>query len=78
MNKVVDREYYKKVGHRVRELRVARKWMLGELAEELKLHPSAIHRMETGKQGISLLQAEQLAGKLGVDIYALIGGDDDE
>jgi SOS-response transcriptional repressor LexA len=63
------------VGERLRDLRKALKKKQIEVAKELKLNPSAISQMESGKINPSLDNMQQLWKMYGVDLHWLITGE---
>lgn len=63
------------VGERLRELRTVLKKKQIEIAKELKLNPSAISQMESGKINPSLDNMQQMWKMYGVDLHWLITGE---
>jgi len=63
------------VGERLRALRKVLKKKQIEVAKELKLNPSAISQMESGKINPSLDNMQQMWRMYGVDLHWLITGE---
>lgn len=63
-----------RLGRRVRELRIARKWTQEELAAKARKHPTYIGGIERGERNPTLLVLADLARALGVNLPDLLDG----
>jgi transcriptional regulator with XRE-family HTH domain len=62
------------LGHRVHELRAAKKWSQEEFAHVSGLHRTYIGQIERGEKNISFDNLSRVADSLGVTLSALLDG----
>ena len=59
-------------GQRIRQLRLAKGIKAQWVAAQIGVSPSIYHRIESGKQNLSVERAQQIADALGVSITDLL------
>jgi transcriptional regulator with XRE-family HTH domain len=67
----------RRIGARIRELRLKREWSQEELADRANLHPNFIGAAERGEQNLSLASLVKISKTLGVKLVDLVRGIDD-
>jgi transcriptional regulator with XRE-family HTH domain len=67
-----DRHFLQELGHRLRELRVARGLTQAALAERCELHRTFIGSVERGERNVSILNLRLLARTLRVSLSELL------
>jgi transcriptional regulator with XRE-family HTH domain len=63
-----DIRFLRKVGHRVRELRVSRRLTQAQLADQCSLHRTFIGSVERGERNVSVLNLRLIAKVLRVSV----------
>lgn len=66
-----DKHFLCDLGHRLRELRLARKWTQGDLARRCDLHRTFIGSVERGERNLSALNLRRIAKVLRVPLADL-------
>ena len=70
-------ELAKRIGARIRELRLERDWSHTELARRVGTHRPIVHRIEGGKHTPSLFTLWHYAQALGVPLTAIVSAVDE-
>ncbi|MBQ6375386.1 UDP-N-acetylglucosamine 1-carboxyvinyltransferase [Candidatus Saccharibacteria bacterium] len=63
--------YHEVIGETIEQMRLAKGWTQGELAEKVGSSQSAIHRIEKGSQNVSLEMIKKLSEALGSQILSI-------
>ena len=71
-------ELYLQIGRRLQAYRHRAGLTLRELAEETKLSPSYLSKLESGKVGMSVGTLDKLSSAIGLSMWDLIGRDEEE
>ena len=69
-----DRQFLQDLGHRLRELRLARGLTQAELADQCGLHRTFVGSVERGERNVSVLNLRLIARVLRVPLADLLGG----
>jgi transcriptional regulator with XRE-family HTH domain len=69
---LIERQFLKSVGDRVRERRQAQNLTQGELAEKCGLHRTFIGSVERGERNVSILNLRHIARVLRVPLAELL------
>ena len=67
----------RRLGARIRELRLKREWSQEELADRANLHRNFIGAAERGEQNLTLASLIKLSKTLGVKVVDLVRGIDE-
>jgi transcriptional regulator with XRE-family HTH domain len=70
-----DRHFLEQIGHRVRELRIAKGLTQAALAERCELHRTFIGSVERGERNVSVLNLRVIARALRVPITELLAAE---
>jgi transcriptional regulator with XRE-family HTH domain len=69
-----DEEFFREIGHRLRERREALGWTQAELARRCRLHRAYIGFMERGERNVSLINLRRIAKVLRLRLSDLLKG----
>ena len=69
-----DEEFFREIGHRLRERREASGWTQAELARRCRLHRAYIGFVERGERNVSLINLRRIARILRVRLSDLLKG----
>lgn len=67
--------YYRRLGQRIRRARHGAGLKLEEVADDLGVNKSALHRWETGERKATLPTLQHIADALGVKLDTLLADD---
>jgi len=69
-----DENFFREIGHRLREHREARGWTQAELARRCRLHKAYVGFVERGERNVSLVNLRRIARVLRVRLSDLLNG----
>ena len=69
-----DKQFFRELGSRIRELRLARKWSQADLGRRCDLHRTFIGSVERGERNLSALNLRRIAKVLRVSMADLFSG----
>ena len=69
-----DEEFFREIGHRLRERREALGWTQAEVARRCELHKAYIGFVERGERNVSLVNLRRIAKLLRVRLSDLLKG----
>ena len=67
-------ELQKKIGNRIRSLRLKRGWSQEEFADLCKIHRGHMGQLERGEKNVSIATLEKVGKGLGMTVSALLKG----
>jgi transcriptional regulator with XRE-family HTH domain len=69
-----DEEFFREIGHRLRERREGMWWTQAELARRCDLHKAYVGFVERGERNVSLINLRRIARVLRVRLSDLLKG----